>query len=86
MSYFDWSCLHHGTCTVNESTSLFKNIFIECVNMLILSKTIVVQEGDKSWYDSKIKRRSRKRDRLKKAALKSGNQNDWKNINITEIS
>ena len=46
--------------------------------MCISSKTIVVREDDKPWYDSEIRRNPRKRDRLKKTALKTGNQNDWK--------
>ena len=52
--------------------------FIEFPKLCIPSKTIVVPEDDKPWYDSEIRRNSRKRDRLKKTALKSGNQNDWK--------
>ena len=77
--------LHQGT--VNEATSLFTNIFIEFAKLCIPSKTIVVvvREDDKPWYDSEIRRNSTKSDRLKKTALKSCNQNDWKNINITEI-
>ena len=76
ISNFDWSCLHQGT--VNEASSLFTNIFIEFAKLCIPCKTIVVREDDKPWYDSEIRRNSRKRDRLKKTALKTGNQNDWK--------
>ena len=76
ISDFDWSCLHQGT--VNEASSLFTNIFVEFAKLCIPSKTIVVREDGKPWYDSEIRRNSRKRDRLKKTALKSGNQNDWK--------
>ena len=76
ISDFDWLCLHQGT--VNEASSLFTNIFIEFAKLCIPSKTIVVREDDKPWYDSEIRRNTRKRDRLKKTALKSGNQNDWK--------
>ena len=75
ISDFDWSCLHQGT--VNEASSLFTNSFIEFAKLCIPSKIIVVPEDDKQWYDSEIRRNSRKRDRLKKTALKSGNQNDW---------
>ena len=82
ISNFDWSCLHQGT--VNEASSLFTNIFIEFAKLCIPSKTIVVQEDDKPWYDSEIRRNSRKRDRLKKNALKTGNQNDWKKIQILQ--
>ena len=52
--------------------------FIEFAKLCVPSKAIVVREDDKPWYDSEIRRNSRKRDRLKKTALKSGNQNDWK--------
>ena len=38
---------------------------------------MVVREDDKPWYDTEIRRNSRKRDRKKKKAIKSGNQNDW---------
>ena len=82
ISDFDWSCLHQGT--VNEASSLFTNNFIEFAKLCISSKSIVVREDDKPWYDSEIRRNSRKRDRLKKTVIKSGNQNDWKKTNITE--
>ena len=75
ISEFDWSCLQQGT--VNEVSSLFTNVFIEFAKLCIPNKTIVVREDDKPWYDSEIRRNSRKRDRLMKTALKSGNPNDW---------
>ena len=52
--------------------------FIEFAKLCIPNKTIVVREDDKPWYDSEIRRNSRKRYRLKKTALKTGNTNDWK--------
>ena len=63
ISEFDWSCLHQGT--VNEASSLFTNVFIEFAKLCIPKKTIVVREDDKPWYDSEIRRNSRKRDRIK---------------------
>ena len=41
------------------------------------SKTIVVREDDEQWYNSEIRRNSRKRDGLKKKAIQSGNSNVW---------
>ena len=75
LSEFDWSYLHQGS--VNEASSLFTNIFIEFAKLCIPSKTIVVCGDDKPWYDSEIRRNSRKRDRLKKKATQSGNPNVW---------
>ena len=46
-SEFDSSCLQEGT--VNEASSLFINIFIECAKLYIPNKTIVVREDDKLW-------------------------------------
>ena len=40
--------------------------FIEIAKLCISNKTIVEREDDKPWYDSEIRRNSRKRDRLKK--------------------
>ena len=48
-------------------------VFIEFAKLCIPNKTIVVREDDKPWYDSEIRRNSRKRDRMKK----SGNPNGW---------
>ena len=70
------SCLQEGT--VSEASILFTNVFIKFAKLCIPNKTIVVREDDKPWYDSEIRRNSRKRDRLKKTALKTGNPNDWK--------
>ena len=45
--------------------------------MCIPSKTILVREDDKPWHDSEIRRNTRKRDRQKKKAGKTGNITDW---------
>ena len=37
--------------------------FIEFAKLCIPNKTIVVRKDDKPWYDSEIRRNSRKRDR-----------------------
>ena len=55
-------------CSINFE-SLFTNIFIEFAKLCIPSKTIVVREDDKLWYDSEIRRNSSKRDILMKTAL-----------------
>ena len=52
------------------------------LNYAYLVKTIVVHEDDKPWYDSEIRRNSRKRDRLKKKAIRSGNPNVWNKYKI----
>ena len=63
----------------------YSNIFIEFAKVCIPNKAIEVRENDKPWYESKLRRNSRKRDRLKKTVLKSGNPNDWKDKNYLDI-
>ena len=74
-SDFDRSCVYRGS--VNEACSLFTNIFIEFAKLSIPNKTIVVRDDDKPLYDTEMRMNSRKRDRQKRKAIKSGNQNDW---------
>ena len=73
---FDWSCLSHGS--VNKASCLFNDIFIEMVKSCIPSKRVTVRPDDKPWYNSEIRRTTRKRDRLKTKAIKSGKTSDWK--------
>ena len=43
------------------------------------SKEVTVRSDDKPWYDTEIRKHSRKRDRLKSIALKSKRTTDWRN-------
>ena len=72
---YDWSCLNDGS--VNEACSQFTNVFMGFVKLCIPYKTIHVRPDDKPWYDSIIRKFSRKRDRLKKIAVKKGRSQDW---------
>lgn len=74
---FDWSCLSEGS--VHEATYLFNNIFMEMIKSCIPSKAVTVRPDDKPWYNSEIRTTSRKRDRMKHKALRSGKTSDWKN-------
>ena len=47
----------------------FVKVYIPC-------ETVLVREDDKPWYDSEIKRNTRKRDRLNKT-VKAGYITDW---------
>ena len=62
---------------VNDASTLVNNIIVEFIKFCIPRKTILVCEDDKPWYDSEIRRNSRKRDRLKKKAITIGNVIVW---------
>ena len=72
---FDWKCLSEGS--VNDSCTLFTNKFMDFVNECIPHKDVTIRPNDKPWYDSEIRKYSRKRDRQKSKATKSGLQSDW---------
>ena len=58
---FDWECLFDGT--VNDCCALVTNKFMDFVNATIPHKDVVIRPNDKPWYDSEVRKCSRKRDR-----------------------
>ena len=54
LSEFEWSCLYEGSA--NEAIFNIHTYFLKFAKLSILSKTLVVRENDKAWYDSKIRR------------------------------
>lgn len=75
ISSTDWSFINNGNLDLvcEQFTTKFMNLVRECVP----SKTVLIRPTDKPWYDSVIRSTSRKRDRLKRKALKSGIISDW---------
>lgn len=71
----DWSFLYHGT--VDERADTFISKFLIIAEQCIPTKYITIRPNDKPWYNSELRRTSRKRDRLKKTALNSGKPSDW---------
>ena len=50
---------------------------MEFVNLSIPHRDVIIRPNDKPWYDSEIRRYSRKRDRLKTKAVRTSLQSDW---------
>ena len=67
ISNYDWNCLREGTA--DEACTKFNNIFLDFVRSCIPNKNVLIRPDDKPWYDSEIRRVSRKRDRLKRNRL-----------------
>ena len=72
---YDWNILHVGS--VDDCCETFTRTFIELIKECIPHKTVCVRPDDQPWYDSAIRRVSRKRDRMKSTAKKTGKINDW---------
>ena len=75
---FDWSPLH--TLPLDEAVLFFNHSFLNLVNECIPSKEVTVRSDDKPWYDTEIRKHSRKRDRLKSIAFNSKRTTDWRNF------
>lgn len=75
ISSTDWSFINDGDLDLacEGFTAQFMNLVRECVP----SKIVLIRPNDKPWYDSVIRTFSRKRDRLKRKAVKSGILSDW---------
>ena len=52
------------------------------VNESIPHKNVTIRPNDKPWYDSEIRKNSRKRDRLKSKAVKTALRSDWTKYKI----
>ena len=64
---------------MNETCLIFKETFLKFVKECIPNTEVIIRPDDKPWYDSEIPMYSRKRDRQKSKALKSGSQVQWTN-------
>ena len=67
----DWSVLNPGT--VDEACETFTGIFIDLAKQCIPTSFVTIRPYDRPWYDSEIRRTSRKRDRIKKKAIQTEN-------------
>ena len=71
----DWEFLKNDNLAnaCENFTSIFINLAKECIPC----KEVTIRPNDKPWYDSEIRTASRKRDRLRNKAAKSGTTQDW---------
>ena len=56
----------------------FNDTVLKFVNECIPSKDVTVRSDDKPWYDTEIRKHSRKMDGLKSIALSSNRPSDWR--------
>ena len=51
---------------------------MELVHECVPNKVVLIRRNDKSWYDSTIRSYTRKRDRLKRKAVRTIRTEDWR--------
>ncbi|MEW8546519.1 MAG: reverse transcriptase family protein, partial [Candidatus Thiodiazotropha sp.] len=77
ISSTDWEFLKDDS--IDNACDNFTSKFINLAKECIPCKEVTIRPNDKPWYDSEIRTFSRKRDRLRKKAAKSGSNQDWQN-------
>ena len=65
----DWDCLNNDN--IDDACNTFTDKFMNFAKESIPTKEVTIRPSDKPWYDSGIRRHSRKRDRLKTEQNKS---------------
>ena len=76
----DWfSFFFQSFRNVNLAAGTFVEKIRSFVSVCISNKMVTICCNDKPWYDNKIRKESRKRDRLKRKALKSNTELSWTN-------
>ena len=71
----DWSFLRNED--INTAVLNFTHTFLDLVKSSIPYKFVTVRPRDRPWYNSEIRKTSRKRDRHKHIATISGKLSDW---------
>ena len=62
---------------VNDATVKFNETLLKLMKECIPNKEVTIRKNDKPWYDSEIRKYSRKRDRQKVRAINSNNTLQW---------
>lgn len=75
ISNTDWSFLHNGN--INDSVNQFTEKFLDLAKSCIPTYLATIRPKDKPWFNSELRRMSRKRDRQKHIALKTSKVVDW---------
>ena len=65
---------------IDTACAKFISTLIHFIKQCVPNKEVIIRPNDKPWYDSTIRSHTRKRDRAKKKALKSGSLTDWKSF------
>ena len=73
---FDWNSVINDTLSVDEACDSFTTIFLSFCKTCIPLKKVLIRPNDKPWFNSELRQNIRRRDRLRRKALKSNNPTD----------
>lgn len=72
----DWNALLPDGTDVDQMTDIFTETFLAVAGRSIPTREVTIRRNDKSWFNNELRREIRKRDRLRKRALKSKTDDD----------
>ena len=75
ISNTDWNFINEGN--VDFACEQFTSKFMEIIHECVLNKVVLIHPSDKPWYDFTIPSYTRKRDRLKRKAVRTIRTEDW---------
>jgi hypothetical protein len=67
----NWEKLINDELDVNNACSNFTDAFLTIAKECIPTREVTIRTDDKMWFDSNLRRESRRRDRLRKAFLRT---------------
>ena len=70
LNHTDWNALLNSLDDVDEMRDIFTSAFLQIARDCIPTKLVTVRNYDKPWFTSELRKEIRKRDRLRKIALK----------------
>ena len=66
----DWNLLLSEPNDVNEACEIFTNTYLNMATNNIPTRVVTIRPNDKPWFNSDLRREMRKRDRLRRSAIK----------------
>ena len=72
----DWDHLIRNTISVDEACANFTEAFIQLCESSIPRKKVIIRPSDRPWFNSELRHNIRLRDRLRRKALKTNNNQD----------
>jgi hypothetical protein len=67
----NWEKLINDELDVNNACSNFTDAFLTIAKECIPTRVVTIRTDDKMWFDSNLRRESRRRDKLRKGFLKT---------------
>ncbi len=67
----DWKVILNNCSTTDEACDTFYKMFLHLTNECIPRKKVTIRPNDKPWFNSDLRRETRRRDRLRKLARNS---------------